>query len=135
MGQLRRARRGSTVLVVRAMSRAAIYMRWTTMCIYGTGTALECTQPEGLFTRTMTFPNEPVPRTSRMSYCFFLFADGGCAITFWETSENIFVVVAPILYYPNPEWGVTVILSLSTFEGGFLQSDRARNGGRRCAGW
>jgi hypothetical protein len=37
----------------------------------------------------MTLPNEPVPRTSWISYCFFLFAEGGCDITFWETSENI----------------------------------------------
>ena len=38
-------------------------------------------------TRTITFPNKPIPRTSRISCYFFLFADGGCAITFWKTSE------------------------------------------------
>ena len=37
----------------------------------------------------MTFPKEPVPRTSWISYCFFLLAEGGCSITFWETSENM----------------------------------------------
>ena len=36
----------------------------------------------------MTFLDEPVQRTSRISYWFLLFADGGCAMTFWETSGN-----------------------------------------------
>jgi hypothetical protein len=42
-----------------------------------------------MLARTMTFPNKPVPRTSWISYYFFLFTEGGCDITFWETSENI----------------------------------------------
>jgi len=36
----------------------------------------------------MTLPNGPIPRTSWISYCFFLFAEGNWAITFREKSEN-----------------------------------------------
>jgi hypothetical protein len=43
--------------------------------------------------RTMTFPNKPVPRTSWISYYFFLFAEGSCDIAFWETSEDISLIL------------------------------------------
>ena len=63
----------------------------TTMCYT---IVLECIQLRG--SHTYHFPNESVPRTSRMSCCLFLFADGGCAITFWETKRAHIVVVTLI---------------------------------------
>jgi hypothetical protein len=63
--------------------------------------------------RTITFPKEPVPRTSWISYCFFLLAEGGWGITLWETSENMMLISLPspcyILYKS--------VIVFSTFRG------------------
>jgi len=64
MDRLRGAQQRPTVLVVRVMhvmSRSAI-----------------CDGHDAAF--VLLFPNEPATRMSRMSYCFFLFADGGPSV-------------------------------------------------------
>jgi hypothetical protein len=61
-------------------------MRWGLRHVYRD--VLECIHPRG----SRTYHNVckgASPEDVLISYCFFLFADGGCVITFWETSENI----------------------------------------------
>jgi len=90
MGRRRGAQRGSTVLVVRAISCDAICDDHDVGFVIYLLYRVRVYTPEKLSHITYHgFPECDSPEHVAVSYCFFLFADGGCAITSWETSKNI----------------------------------------------